>query len=330
MSRDEIHEHAGYVGDEVKVAAYRRALAEVISPESVVLDLGSGSGLLGLLAAEAGAAKVHIVEEGDIIGVAREVAEVNGLADRMVFHQAYSTDLELADKADVLVCDQIGGLAYDAGVLEYSADARARLLAPDAILIPGSFRLLAAPISWPGHGPTVEMWRHRPGGFDFGPMARLAANTEYRDTLPPECYLGSPVEWATVAADHNERFGGTARLAVSAGGVLNAVAGLFVASLSPSVELTNCSLLDGFFDRWSNIYPLAEPIEVRPGDEVEVTFDIRPAAYIANWKVSVTAAGETRMARHSTVQGMFLAPGSFPMPTTAANARPADGRTAPR
>ena len=77
----------------------------------------------------------------------------------------------------MVVCDQIGGMAYDAGVLGYYADARKRLLAPDGVLVPGSFTLQAAPVAAGVWNDTVAIWSSKPAGLDLGPMADMAANT---------------------------------------------------------------------------------------------------------------------------------------------------------
>ena len=66
MSRAEITEHAGYVRDRVKLRAYERALSQLVGPTSSVLDLGAGTGILGLLAARAGARVVYAVDRGSV------------------------------------------------------------------------------------------------------------------------------------------------------------------------------------------------------------------------------------------------------------------------
>jgi len=84
MSRDQITEHAGYLGDAVKLKAYRAALAELVEPGMSVLDLGSGTGILGILAAEAGARVVYAVDNGGILGPAGDIARSNGYGDRII------------------------------------------------------------------------------------------------------------------------------------------------------------------------------------------------------------------------------------------------------
>ncbi len=311
MSRHEITEHAGYLRDEVKLAAYRAALAEVVKPGMTVLDLGAGTGILGLLAAEAGAHRVYAVDSGSIVGAARVVAQVNGYADRIVGVRQFSTRVTLPEPIDVAVCDQIGGLAYDAGVLEYFRDARTRMLLPGGALVPASFQLFLAPVTTDFWTKTVGLWDTRPGGFDLSPMAEHAANTEFRIELAPSAFLARPVKFAEVAADCDDPIRGTVEVRIERGGELHGIAGMFMAQLSPSVTLTNCPLWPSFFQRWQTFYPLRHAITVAADDIVVAEFDVRPRIYLTTWTVTVHRAGSGAgpvVQRASTVLGQLLTP----------------------
>lgn len=310
MSRDEIAEHAGYLRDSAKLHAYRSALAQLVRPGMSILDLGAGTGILGLLAAEAGARIVYAVDGGGIVGAVRSIADANGLEDRIVGIRGMSNRVVLPEQVDLVVCDQIGGLAYDAGVLEYFRDVRSRLLAPGGVLMPSSFQLYAAPVTTDYWAKTVGVWSARPGGFDLTPMAELAVNTEYRVELEPSSFLAEPAQFAKIESHSDEPISGVAELRVERGGVLHGVAGMFVAQLSPSVTLTNCPLWRCAFDRWQNFYPLRHPITVSKGDLVVTEFAIRPRSYLATWTVQVHAAdpAEGVLTRHrgSTALGAMV------------------------
>ena len=79
---DPLDEHYGYLFDRVKLERYESAIERAVRPGDVVMDLGCGSGLLGLMALRAGAEKVLFVEEGAIIEVARRTVAESGFAER--------------------------------------------------------------------------------------------------------------------------------------------------------------------------------------------------------------------------------------------------------
>src|SRR4051794_13386275 len=100
-----IDEHRQFLADTPRITAFDAAIRETVRPGDVVIDLGSGTGILGLLACRAGARRVYSIDDGAIVGVARAICRANGYADRMVFVRDMSTRLTLPEAADVLVTD---------------------------------------------------------------------------------------------------------------------------------------------------------------------------------------------------------------------------------
>src|SRR5210317_265434 len=123
-----LDEHYGYLSDRVKLEQYQAAIERLVRPEHIVLDLGCGSGLLGLMALRAGARKVLFVEEGQVIDIARRAVAEAGFSDRAEFFQANSFELELPEQADLVVCDHVGYFGFDYGVLALLTDAQQRFL----------------------------------------------------------------------------------------------------------------------------------------------------------------------------------------------------------
>ena len=101
-------EHWHYLADQARLEAYERAIAEVVHPNNVVLDLGAGSGILGLLACRAGAKRVYAVDDGPVIELARRICRANGYQDRVVFIKGHSLEVELPEKVDLIIADQVG------------------------------------------------------------------------------------------------------------------------------------------------------------------------------------------------------------------------------
>jgi SAM-dependent methyltransferase len=303
MNQNELNEHRVYLGDERKIAAYRAALEEVVGADDVVLDLGAGTGLLGLLACEAGAQRVVAVEQGDIIEVAREIAKASGFGERITHVRAYSTEVALDRKVDVAVCDQIGGLVHDAGVLTHFADVKKRLLAPGGTLVPASFEVFMAPVSFDEGREAVDFWKTTPGGFETRAAHRVASNTEWRYSMSGERLqrLADPASIASFAADHIDAINGSAEFSVTANGRLDGIAGWFVAQLSPSVTLTNDPWSPDRFRRWWNFYPLDEAIDVQEGHRIKLDLRMSPLQQLISWRVEVTSdEGGVRQFSQST------------------------------
>lgn len=69
---------------------YFHALKQVVTANSIVLDLGTGLGIHGLLAAMLGAKQVYMVEPEDVITVAKQIAVENGLEKKSKFFHGKS------------------------------------------------------------------------------------------------------------------------------------------------------------------------------------------------------------------------------------------------
>ncbi len=102
--------YGAMIADRMRIDAYREALRLAVGPDSIVLDLGTGTGVFAFLACELGARHVYAVEPSSVIEVAREVAHQNGLDDRTTFIHESSTRVSMPEHADVLVSDMRGVL----------------------------------------------------------------------------------------------------------------------------------------------------------------------------------------------------------------------------
>src|ERR1700751_3076065 len=102
--------YAAMIAFKGRTAAYAPGLQAYIAPGSVGLDIGAGNGILSFLACRAGASKVYAVESDNIIQLARETAAENGFSSRIEFIQGLTTEIELPEKLDGIVCDIHGVL----------------------------------------------------------------------------------------------------------------------------------------------------------------------------------------------------------------------------
>ena len=141
--------HFPMMNDEPRNAAFEDAIKRVVGPMSRVLDIGTGSGLLAMMAARAGAEHVVGCEMAPgMAAVARRIIATNGFADRIEILEEKSTSLEPADlgdrKPDVLIAEVFDSAFFGEEALDTIEDARRRLMAPDASMIPWGGRILGA------------------------------------------------------------------------------------------------------------------------------------------------------------------------------------------
>lgn len=134
------------IADRVRMDAYEEALRRVITTSTVVLDIGAGPGIMSLLAAKLGARRVIAVEPNPLVRIGARLAVENGFADRILFVQGRSQELELGEKVDVVVSDLRGILPNNSLNIDAIVDARRRLLKKDGVLIPLSDTIFVAPI----------------------------------------------------------------------------------------------------------------------------------------------------------------------------------------
>ncbi len=146
-----IHDwHFSIVRDHARNAAFDGALRRAVRPGMRVLDIGSGTGLLAMMAARAGAAEVISCEMNPAIAqAARKVIAANGYTDRIRILGKHSADLDLetdlGGPVDVLVSEIVSNDMLVEGVLP-AVEKAASLLKPQGQMIParGSVRVALA------------------------------------------------------------------------------------------------------------------------------------------------------------------------------------------
>jgi len=323
-----IDEHRRYLRDRHRISAYQRALTEVVSANSIVVDLASGTGILGMLAVRAGAARVYAIDETGVVGLARRIVRENRLEGVIVGVRGSSGSVQLHEPADVVVCDQLGPFGVDGGILEASRHARDRFLKPSGTLVPHAVELSLALVEDAALHGRISFWRGRPAGWNFQSAAEIAANSPFRVRLRSDRLLSSARMAATLDLTRET----TLPLRLSVGlqpvrdGVLHGIGGWFTARLSSSVSMTNSPADPQRINRRQMFFPIDEPVRVRAGDAIDVSMQILPDAAMYSWEVAIDGA---KRCQQSTLRAVMLTledlkrtnPAHIPVRTPEASAR---------
>lgn len=136
--------------DYVRTGTYYAAVMENRADFTgrVVVDVGAGSGILSLFAAQAGAKHVYAVEASEMADYARKLIAGNPfLAERITVIKGKVEEVELPEKADILISEPMGTLLVNERMLESYVIARDRFLVPNGKMFPGVGRIHMAPFS---------------------------------------------------------------------------------------------------------------------------------------------------------------------------------------
>lgn len=145
--------HYAMMNDTPRNEFYYNLLKKYVTPETGVLEIGAGSGLLSMMAAKLGAKWVVAVEGSkEMCALANANVVQNNLSHKVRVLNKLSTEMTLKDlpeKPDILVSEIFGTLLLGESALDYIEDARRRLLKPTTKIIPQHGVQYAVPIECP-------------------------------------------------------------------------------------------------------------------------------------------------------------------------------------
>jgi SAM-dependent methyltransferase len=267
--------HFNLVRDVPRNDAFEAALKRAMKPGIRVLDIGTGTGLLAMMAARAGAAEVFACEMNQVVAeAAKQVIAKNGLADRIKVLPKSSNQLDaeqdLGGRVDLIVSEIVSNDLLDEAVLPTMEYATAHLLKPGGQLIPakGGIRVALAF--------DANSGRKRMGttsGFDLAAFNYLAEPRYHIHTTSPNLRLMSePVdafEFDFRLPDHVP--GARKELSlVAQGGPINCVVQWIQLQLDETGEYEN-KPGEPRYSTWDiYAYPLSKPIESQPGQRFTV------------------------------------------------------------
>lgn len=292
-----LNHHRLMLADRLRMDAYERAIAARVKPGMRVMDLGTGTGILAMWAARAGA-EVVAVEPHAVIEVARRIADDNGLGDRIRFVRGDAREIPAAD-VDLVVTECMGNF--------FVTDEMQPVLRDLVRHLPRGVETMPRRIALRLAAATLPMWRELAfwqddiGGFDYSAALDYASQAAYVVHCEPELVV---TDTATVAdfalVESPDAFDLRATLTVTKSCTLHGLVGWFDADLADGVVL---STEPGMRTHWGQmVFPLP-PTPVRAGDRVEARLELAMDASLRShfrWSGSIITAHETVEFEHDT------------------------------
>ena len=306
--------------DKSRTGAYADALRAIVRPDSVVLDIGTGTGILAFVACRFGARKVYAIEPAEIIQLAREAAAVNGFADRIEFVQGISTQIDLREKVDVIVSDIRGVLPTHENGLLSIADARERFLAPGGRLIPRRDTIWAALVqAADAYSEVVEAWESNGYGFDFQVVRDQAVNNWRKFRFSCNHLASEPRCWATLdyRTLSTPNISGRVVWTIDRVTTVHGLAVWFDCEAADGVGFSNSPASPTKQIYGQAFFPWPRPVQLLPGDQVSVQMraDFAGEDYVWGWNTDITTGPDASRSlvsfRQSTFLGAPLSPGSL-------------------
>jgi type II protein arginine methyltransferase len=263
------------LADNARNEAYERALKAAVRPGDLVLDIGAGSGLLAMMAARAGAARVVACEADPLLAVtAREIVRRNGYGDVVDIVAERSTKLDRAGAleggADLIVSEVFSHTLLDEGAIETLNHAMKTLARPGARIIPASASIQVALVEFRG---KILPPLGNVAGFNLSLFDRHAPSMMSVPLKSRDLHLRSAAEplfdfdftRGTAPVEQRRKLALTSR-----GGRVNGIAQWIRLQLTDEVAFEN-SPGPGRWSHWPCVlYPFESPLDTAEGEPVPV------------------------------------------------------------
>ncbi|MCL1595172.1 MAG: 50S ribosomal protein L11 methyltransferase [Actinomycetia bacterium] len=285
--------HHSMLTDELRISAFHDAIASAVQPGDIVVDIGSGTGILSMFAAQAGASQVYAIEREPIIHIAREISDRNGFAATITFLEGSSLDIDVPQRADVLISETIGNAGLDEGIVAWVSDAKERLLVPGAVIVPMSLDVTASLICVPAEYESIERWDLPLRDLDFSPLERVAQNNLHSVEMSRSDLVSEPVTLFTTDLNESQpTISGVGTSRVTKNATVHGIGVWFTATLGPGNSLSNVP--PNIVPSWEQGFlPLDRPRQIEAGTSVDIEVACSPSGDKWTWRAGADAPTQT-------------------------------------
>lgn len=140
-----IYDHVGMLRDFQRMSAYHDAIKQNAAAHfrgKTVLDIGTGTGILAIWAAQAGARAVYAVEATGVARHAEAMVAAHGLKGTVTVLRGTMEEVSLPEHVDVIVSEWMGYFLLRESMVQSVLFARDRWLKPGGLMYPATARIM--------------------------------------------------------------------------------------------------------------------------------------------------------------------------------------------
>jgi predicted RNA methylase len=253
------------LGQRSRLNKFKQAIQEVVKTGDYVVDIGTGSGILAILAAKAGAGHVTAIEVNpESLHYAKKAAQMNGVEQIIDFFEGNFSEFVPDEKADVVICEMLSSMMLVEQQIPASFHATEKILKPDGLILPQEVIVFIVPVE------CNEMWeRFQYENLQFPRVVQTATQDATRDladmgiletfnlgNLKPDVTIDKTLDFTVVDK-----------------GTIHGLVGVFESTLFRDIHLK----MD---DGWKQLFiPLTQPIKVTAGEIFSIRISYQPGKY---------------------------------------------------
>jgi len=192
--------HEEMLKDEVRTLSYRNAIVQNkhLFKNKVVLDVGCGTGILCMFAAQAGARKVIGIDCSEIIVHARQIVKDNHFDEVITLIKGKVEEVELTEKVDIIISEWMGYFLLYESMLDTVLHARDKWLVPGGLIFPDKATLYLTAIEDSEYKEEKINFWDNVYGFDMSCIKGVAMSEPLVDVVEQRMVISNSVPILTI------------------------------------------------------------------------------------------------------------------------------------
>jgi predicted RNA methylase len=253
------------LGQKTRLAKFQEAIERIVNSDDYVVDLGTGSGILAIMAAKAGAQRVTAIDiNRESIRYAREASVMNDVHDKIEFVEGHFKDFVPEVKADVVICEMLSSIMLIEQQVHACNHAVRHVMKSGGQLIPQDATIYMVPVE-----SQLMIERFSVNGLRFPRVVQTISPEASRDLA--DAMILRELNFTKTSTGN--AIDEVLNFKIMEDGIIHGLVGLFESKLHDDIIL---KMEDG----WKQLFlPLDPTIKVETGDEFSVRIAYIPGEY---------------------------------------------------